>query len=356
MGKPKISFKTLFRERLYFLMEVLIVFLGIFLAMLIPYYLVPYFIPPSSMFLEPIHYTVRAISAVFGIIIFLYFANFIMESQKRKLILEEDINPAKNFMKLFSISKKNFKYQILYGVLILFLVFIPLDYVTYLLVPDMLEYSKVALNPAGEISYNSYLLLEYFPFLLSVIIIQIFVSVYEESLTRGFLTNRGAEYLNKMSAVMIASFFFGLGHYEYLFTESTLGFSPIYPFIWFLETFLVGIILSMIVLRKRWIFPVIFAHAINNIISAHAIWNYLNGHDFLLMSIFVYIPCLIVSIVLFIWQFSRIKEGLEIGFNEFKSYFKNDEKNGETTSNKFIRIILDFLFGLIIFLIGVIII
>lgn len=162
--------------------------------------------------------------------------------------------------------------------------------------------------------------------------------------------------MNKMSAVIISSFFFGLGHYRYIFTSSTLGFPPIYPFIWFLQTFLVGIILSMLVLRKHWIFPVIFAHAINNIISAHSIWNYLQGNDFLLMTLFVYIPLLVVSIILVIWQFSRIKESVAIGFKEFKSYFKNDLSIGESTSNKIMRILIDFLFGFIIFLIGVIII
>jgi hypothetical protein len=74
------------------------------------------------------------------------------------------------------------------------------------------------------------------------------------------------------------------------------------------------------------------------------------------MTFAVYIPSLVIGIILFIWQFSRIKEGLTVGFKEFRSYFKNDSDVGEDTLQKIIRIIMDFLFGFIIFLIGVIII
>ena len=349
MTKQKKNIKILLRERLYFLLEILIIFLGLFILMLIPIYVVPLLVPESSVFYEPVKFAVRAFLAVFGIYVLLYASNFIMEPQKRKLILDIDESSAKNFLNLFTITKKNYKYQLLYGILLLFIVFIPLDFFTYLFIPDMLTYSAVSLNAA-------YISQDYLTFLISVIIIQIFVSVYEETLTRGFLTNRGVDYVSKMSSVIIASFFFGLGHYSYVFNPSVSAYPPLYPFIWFIQTFLVGIILSMFVLRKHWIFPVIFAHALNNIISAHSIWNYLQGNDFLFMTLVLYLPLLIVGIILFIWQYSRIRDSLKIGFKELGSYFKNDVTSGETTSIKLYRICLDLLFGLIIFLIGVIII
>jgi hypothetical protein len=157
-----------------------------------------------------------------------------------------------------------------------------------------------------------------------------------------------------MSAVIIVSFFFGLGHFRYFFSSPPPEFPIIYPTIWFLQTFFVGIILAMVVLRKHWIFPAIFAHTLNNVISSHSIWNYINGQDYSFMTIFVYIPLLIIGIILFIWQFSRIKEALSIGIKEFKTYFTRDKSIEEKSSDTIIRIILDFLFGLIIFLIGVI--
>ncbi len=349
------NLKIIFIQRFYFLFEILIIFLGIFLFMLIPAFLLPFFIDFNSVIFEPLYFILRAAVIIVAIPLFLYLANFLMSPQRKKLILEEDISPSENFLSLFSMTKNNFKYQLLYGILLLFLIFIPLDFFTYLFLPDMLPYLSDVLNPTADYSYNSYFMENYYVFLVSVIIIQIFVSIYEETLVRGFLANRGSDYLKKMSAVIITSFFFGLGHFSYILAMPGSGLPIKFPIIWFLQTFLVGIILAMLVLRRHWIFPVIFAHAVNNVISAHSIWNYIHGNEYSLMSFIVYIPLLIIGIFLFVWQFSLIKESLSIGFKEFFSYFKKDSEIGENWLEKIVRIMMDFLFGLIIFVIGVII-
>ena len=354
MGRHESPLKTILRQRLYFLFEILIIFLGIFIFMLIPTFLLPFLIDSNSVIFEPLYYLVRAITLITAIPLFLYLATFIMEKQRKKLILKEDISPSRNFLSLFNITKKNFKFQLLYGVLLLFLIFIPLDFFTYLFSPELLNFVSVALEPAGEFSLNSYFSESYFIFLLSIIFIPLSVALYEESLVRGFLTNRGSDYINRMSAVILPSFFFGLLHFNIFFIRPSLGLPIIFPIIWFLQTFFVGIILAMVVLRKHWIFPAIFAHTLNNIISAHSIWNYINGQDFSFMTIFVYIPLLVIGIILFIWQFPRIKESLLIGFKEFKSYFARDTRIKERSSDVINRIILDFLIGLIIFLIGLV--
>lgn len=356
MRRTEGPLKTILRQRFYYLLEVLIIFLGIFIFMLIPSILLPFLIDSNSLVFEPLYYLLRAVIPIISIPLFLYLATFIMEKQRKKLILEVDISPSSNFLRLFNITKKNFKFQLLYGVLLLFLIFIPLDFFTYLLIPDMLDYQFAALNPAGEFSFNSYFNENYYIFLLSIIFVPLCVAIYEESLTRGFLTNRGSDYFNKMSAVILSSFFFGLGHFGYIFIISSPGLSIIFPIIMFLQTFLVGIILAMVVQRRHWIFPAIFAHTLNNVISSYSIWNYINGKDFSFMSMYVYLPLLIIGIFLFIWQFSRIKESLSIGFKEFRTYFARDKSIRERSSDVIIRIIMDFLFGLIIFLIGVIII
>ena len=356
MGRNESPLKTILRQRVYYLLEVLIIFLGIFIFMFILTFLLPSLIDVNSVIYEPLYYLLRAVIPIISIPLFLYLATFIMEKQRKKLILKEDISPSRNFLSLFNITKKNFKFQLLYGVLLLFLIFIPLDFFTYFFSPEMLSFMSEALNPAGEFSLNSYFMESYFVFLLSVIIIQISVAIYEESLVRGFFTNRGRDYVNRMSAVILPSFFFGLGHFGYIFTRPSPGFPIIFPIIWFLQTFFVGIILAMVVLRKHWIFPAIFAHTLNNVISAHAIWNYINGKDFSFMSMYVYLPLLIIGILLFFWQFSRIKESLSTGFKEFRTYFARDKNIEERSLDTIVRIIMDLLFGLIIFLIGVIII
>jgi len=351
MSRPRTALNTIFMQRIYFLFEVLVIFLGIFIFSLIPFFLMLLSDGVNAVIFERFFYLLRAALIVVAIPLFLYLSNFLMEKQRKSIILEEDISPSKNFLSLFKITRKNFKFQLLYGILLLFLIFIPLDFFTYLLVPEMLSFQVESVVGGA---YNSYFTENYSIFLLSVVLIPLCVGIYEESLTRGFLTNRGSDYFNKMSAVIMTSFFFGLGHFAYIISPSSTGISPVYPIIWFLQTFLVGIVLSMVVLRKHWIFPAIFAHTFNNIITSHSIWSEINGIEFSIMTTYVYIPLLIIGIVLFIWQFSRIKESLTIGWKEFKSYFVRDETIGENSLDTVVRIIMDFLFGLLIFIIGVI--
>lgn len=346
----------IFKQRLYFLLEALIVFLITFVLLLYPTYFI-YLINESNRVIISIVYNfVRALMIIIAIVLGLILSNFILQSQKRKIVLEEDVNPSVKFINLFNIKKSNLKYQFLYGVLILFLVFIPLDFLTYLFVPEMLNYQAYSLGVSSESSLNSYFLETYMIFLISVIIIQFSVAIYEEALNRGFLANRGSEYFNNMSAVMMSAFFFGLGHFAYILYPGSAAVSVIFPLIWFFQSFFIGIILAMILIRKRWIIPGIVAHALNNIITAQAIWNFLQGNDFLLVGFYLYFPLLVISVILLIWQLPRIKEGLKIGIKQFSKYFKNDPKLKETTTDKVIRILLDFLFGLIIYGLGIILI
>ena len=354
MRRPVSPLKTIMMQRIYFLFEVLVIFLGIFIFSLIPALLLPFLVDVNAVIFEPLYYLIRAALLVVVIPLFLYLSNFLMEKQRNTVILEEDISPSRNFLNLFKITRSNFKFQLLYGILLLFLIFIPLDFLTYL-IPDMLSFASTAIDAGAEYSLNSYFNENYSIFLLSIVLIPLCVAIYEESLTRGFLTSRGSDYFNKMSAVIMTSFFFGLGHFAYIYSPASAGLPILFPIIWFLQTFLVGIVLSMIVLRKHWIFPVIFAHTFNNIITSHSMWNYINGIDFSFMTFYVYTPLLIIGIVLFIWQFSRIKESLTIGWNEFKSFFTRDDNIGENSLETIIRIMMDFLFGLLIFIIGIII-
>jgi membrane protease YdiL (CAAX protease family) len=353
MAKPKSSIKSIFKHRLYLFLEVLMIYLGIFIFFLVLLIIPNLIVDITSRAYEPLYFLFRALLVVGAIPIFLFVSNFALEPQKKELIIKEDISSSKKFLELFSISKKNYKYQLLYGILLLFLIFIPLDFITYLFLPNLLEYYTIALDVYSSNSLSSYLVSDYGIFIISVLIVQVSVSIYEESRDRGFLANRGSDYVHNMSAVIISSFSFGLGHFNYLFTPRTINLPILYPFIWFLQSFFVGIILAMIVIRKRWLFPVIFAHAVNNIITLHALWNYLQGNEFISIALFLYCPLLIISIVLLILEFPRIKEGLSIGFKEFGSYFKNDIRIKESTSHKIVRILADFLFGAIIFLIGV---
>ena len=315
--------------------------------MLVPRFILPISIDKSSIFYGPLFYLSRAVAVFLAIPIFLFVSFILLESPKEAGSTKKGVNPYLEHLKLYKVSKSNFKYQILYGILILFLVFIPLDFFTYLFVPDMLVYVARTLTVSLTDTYLSFD--NYFIFLVSVIIIQSSVSFYEETLVRGFLTKRGSEYFNYLSAVIISSFCFGLNHFAYYLNPISREYPIWFPFIWFLEAFFVGVVLSLFLLKKKWIFPLIFAHAFNNIISAHAVWNYLQGNEFVLIALYLYLPLLIGTILLFVWQFPRIKESLSTGYKELKTYVLNDPSIGESNRDKYLRIILDLLFGLLIF-------
>ena len=112
----------------FFYQEVVWGFIIVFLFFLIPTFLLPIMLDTGSPLYGIIFYSLRAIFVFIGIPLIFPLANLIFEHQKRKVIIEEDVSPAKGHLKLYKITKKNFKYQILYGILIFFLVFLPIDF------------------------------------------------------------------------------------------------------------------------------------------------------------------------------------------------------------------------------------
>ena len=272
-----------------------------------------------------------------------------MELQSEEKPEIKTISPSKNHRKLFSLKKKNAKYQLLYGLLLLFLLFIPLDCITYILLPDMLRFQGEALTSNKT---DLYLTQNYGIFLISVLIIQISVAIYEETLTRGFISKRGADHFNKMSAVIISSLYFGLMHFAYILNPISRNYHIFFPIIWFSQAFLVGIILALFIIKKKWILPLIMAHALNNIISAHAVWNYLQGNDFFLVFIYLYFPLLVVSVILLVWQFSRVKESVLNGLIDLKKFFQKESKKEQNTGDVVVRILVDIILGFLLFGVG----
>ena len=333
----------------FFIYEVALLFIFIFILLLIPLLLIPSIVKKESYLYGILFYLLRVIMIFIGIPLMLYLSNLLFESQKRKVIIDEDISPSVGHLRLFIITKKNYKYQILYGILIFFLVFLPIDFFTYLLVPRMLEYQASALF--GK-STDKYLGESYLIFLISVIVIQFSVAISEESVSRGLLTKRGSEHFFRMSAVIISALYFGLGHFAYFLDPISRWYPNWYPFIWFLQAFIIGIILSLMVLRRKWLFPTIIAHTLNNIISAHAVWSSLQEVSFTLVALYMYYPLLIIGCGLFVWYYSQIKESLSIGFKMLKTYFKCDETSEETKGDIIFRVFFDILVGLIIFIMG----
>jgi len=337
----------------FFIYELFWLFLIIFGLLLIPFFLIPLFISETSILYGTLFYLIKATALLIGVPCVLFIFNLVFEPQKRDLIIEEDVSAAIGHIKLYKMTKKNYKFQILYGILIFFLVFLPIDFFPFLLLPDMLEYQAVAISSKTTGIY----LLEnnYFLFLISVIVIQLSVSISEETIYRGVITKRGSEFFFKYSAVIISSLSWGLAHFAY-FLDPVSSLYPVwYPFIWFIQAFFIGIILSLLIIRRKWIIPAIIAHAINNIVSAHAVWGLLQGYSFTLISLYLYYPLLIIGSILFIWYYPQIKEGFSIGLDMLKNYFKRDNTIEETKGDALFRVFFDIIMGLIIFVIAFII-
>ncbi len=340
----------IFKRRVRFLVEIVVIFFGLFFITVILILILYLFITPQSTLYGPLYYIFRALAISIAVPLFLYLTNYILGWTKNRDDQEKIINPVLSYFKLFKITKTNFKYQLFYGILLLFLVFIPLDFIFYL-IPGMLEYSIDSLITSSNT--NRYLLYEdYFLFLISVIIIQVSVAYFEEILVRGVLAKRGNDYFNKMSAVMISSFYFGLGHLAYFLLPIRENYPIWFPIIWFIQAFFVGIILGIFFLRKKWLFPLIFSHGLNNIISANALWFWVNSYDFLIITLFQYIPLLCISVILFILQYSTIKEAIISGLIEIKNYFTTNEKIGINKKMIILRVCFDFFIGFIIFVIA----
>jgi membrane protease YdiL (CAAX protease family) len=332
----------------FFYQEVVWGFIIVFVFLLIPIFLIPLLVDVNNPLYGIIFYSLRAIFVFIGIPLIFPLSNLIFESQKRSIILEQDVSPARGHLRLYRFTKKNYKFQILYGILIFFLVFLPIDFFGYLLVPGMLEYQAFAL-PDTDV----YLRLDnYFLFLISAIIIQLSVGITEETVSRGLLTKRGSEHFFSLSAVIISTLYWGLGHFAYFLNPISRLYPVWYPFLWFLQSIIIGLILSLLVLRRKWLFPAIIAHTLNNIVTTHAVWSFWQGNDFTLVTLYLYYPLLIIGLMLFVWYFSQIREGLVIGFKMLKTYFKQDKTSEETKGDAIFRVFFDILMGLLIFLMG----
>ena len=181
-------------------------------------------------------------------------------------------------------------------------------------------------------------------FLFPAIIIQFCIAFADETIFRGLIAKRGSEHFNKLSAVIVSTLYF-------MFSSIFLNFG-IYSLI---KSFIVGLVLSLTIVRRKWLFPLIIATTIENVISSVIVWDFINisnfNYNFQLINL-VYIPLLIISLILLILQRSRIRESLVIGSKMIRSYFQKDVKLKESSGDLVFRIIFDIFFAFILFLFG----
>jgi len=334
------------RERFKFIFyEVFIIFIFIFLISLIEWVILPLLVTKSSYIFSLLFYLIRSIVILSIIVLVL----FVKSKIKKQNLESKEINLYKAQLKLYEISRKNFKYQLLYGLLLLFLILIPLDFIIIITFPNIINYKTISMIISIQNSYLSINNLSLFILISSIVQFSIVFS--EETVFRGLITKRGSEKFNKMSAVTISALYYAF--YEMFIIQISGDYYSMV--IWFIRSLIIGLVFSLTLLRKKWLFPFIFAGTINNIMFNIIIWNSLKGFNIFFPILVIYCPLMLISLVFLITQLSRIKESLQIGRDLLRSYYRRDPLLKERSGDRIFRIIFDFLFGFLLFIIGVLI-
>lgn len=326
------------------------VFLEVFMAMLFNFliYYVGYgkledFIPESD-YKELISMAASLVSMVISVSIALGFIQVVF--YRNKMPLKEADPPYKETTSLFTF--KNFEMQLFYTIMILFLVYVPLDFITYA-IPGTLEFSSSSFSETAYLNFTNFGL-----FILSAVFFHFMVGFREEFFFRGFHTIRSEKYLITGSSVVITSMYFGLSHFGYLINrlyEGTFKLSQDLhsTVIWTFGAFLVGSVSAVFILKKRMIWPIILAHFLNNVISITVLWLY-STQNVLFWDIvkLLYLPLLGVSLILGIIFFRETKTGVKTYFEAFKSY--KTEIPDKKIRGKIIA--ADIIFGLVFWAVG----
>ena len=333
-------------KRLKFLFyEVVPIFLIIFIFLILEWIVLPLIVNQTSALFGMIFYLFRTLVIFLAIILVLFISN--RKKTKNSLRVEKELAPHLGYLKLYRMTKKNYMYQLLYGFLLLFLILIPLEFLISITLPGSIPYVAVSLE-------NGIFLIDNIAqFLLFLVVIQFSISFSEETVFRGLITKRGSEYFNQISAVMISTLFFTF--IEVFFNPFIFTVSYYYGVLWFIKSFIVGLVLSLTIIRRKWLFPLIIAKTFDSIISSVIIWDFLRGGNFIQLLISIYIPLLIISLILLVLQRSRVNESLKLGKKMIVSYYRNDIKLEESSGDKLFRILFDIFVAFLLFLFGILI-
>lgn len=338
---PDRPVKTLLIGRAILFFEIMIILLFNFLLYLI---LNAFFrIDPEStepMDVITLYYIEPLGTLIIGSILGLFVINILFKD-KQINPSNKDIPPIVDVYSCFKVTKSNFKYQILYTALLLFLVYIPLDFLGYC-IPGVLDFSIGSFS--NSVSLFLFIEPQYNIFIGFAVIMYICVAFKEELLFRAISISRGRRYIGNYSSVILFSFSFAMSHFAYLLISD----NPIRDFIpaltWGISAFIIGLAMGTFFIKKRYIIPLILSHAINNIISATTLWLYnVRTFTFASISLYLYLPLFLVSIILLIIFIKNVKSGLSAFKKIGAEYFD------ENSPSKITMILIDVLLGLVLF-------
>jgi membrane protease YdiL (CAAX protease family) len=227
----------------------------------------------------------------------------------------------------FKITKKDVKPQILATMILLCCVYIPLDFISYL-VPGILDFQAKALLVSD---INQYLLWDLPIMLMVSSFVHFFVALREEFFYRNFIISTASNQINKETGFIYSAFLFGLAHFSYIFVPVEENLSIFYPFWWGLNALFIGLISAYYYHKTHHLWPVIIAHWLNNVISAYVTKNYIEGNDFWQYSFLnIYLPVILCGIILGIFNRKTISHSIKDLFHLIKTYLKPATDKTET--------------------------
>ncbi|MHA1612550.1 MAG: lysostaphin resistance A-like protein [Promethearchaeota archaeon] len=202
----------------------------------------------------------------------------------------------------------NFFSQLKDGFFLFVCIYIPLDFIGYT-IPGVLEYSANSLGAATVDNPTNYFQFEFGLMILTTLIIHFFVAFREEFLYREFFLTMGKEELRTPVVYFYSALLFGLAHVNYIFLPENSELSIFFPIWWGLNGLLIGLIAGAYFWKKRRLFPVIFAHWLNNVLSAVVVRNHVLGVGFWNTTfLFIYLPLLTIGVVGYIFKLFPIKD------------------------------------------------
>ncbi len=309
------------------------------------------FAEPAKIIMSYFAYVLIIISAAM-IVVHLMNKTFIKlqedesTEEKQSLILKEKAEPGINLL-FQGFTFKNFGSQLKTALIFICIIYIPLDFFSYI-IPlifklNVLEYQVETLTSSF---WGNYLLYDFNLMIIMTIIIHFFVALKEEFVFRGFYINVGEKKLNKCSIFIYSAFLFGLAHFSYIFATTGSSSSIFYPFWWFFNALIIGIISAYFYITKKQLWPLIIAHWVNNVISAIVLRKNLDGASYWQESFLtIYVPIFALGIVLFvIYRKSLIKHTKQI-FQFFKDYI--------TETPKKVYFVIDFVIIIILWLVSI---
>jgi uncharacterized protein len=143
------------------------------------------------------------------------------------------------------LKKENIKISILWGIITVFIAFVIIAFVGGLFQIFGFDLTDTSNIPQLELYFS-------IPSIILLITIQ---PIGEEIFFRGFLLDKFNNLFGKKSAIIINSILFGVAH---------LSFGNIYPAI---LTFIIGLILSILVIKTDNLYSAIIAHILFNVLS-----------------------------------------------------------------------------------------